>query len=88
MTKKTIEMFNALDVVEITNEKLVDDGLELGGRYIIAALKAFPVSEEDPYTQRIKLMVQKLNEAEDGVDGPIYVVDPTSVKHTGLKAVE
>lgn len=84
----TITMFNVLDVVQIVNPELEDDGLELNQNYIIAKVQAFPISQEDPYTQRVKLFVQRLNEAGDGVEGSIYVVDPASVEHTGMRAVE
>lgn len=83
-----MELFNILDVLEITNEKLADDGLPLGTRVLVVSAKAFPISEEDPYTQRIKLLVQKLNDNNDGVEGNVFVVDPTSVKQTGLKAIQ
>lgn len=84
----TIEMFRELDLVEITTDKLTEDGLNLGDKVVVAAVKAFPVSEEDPYTQRVKLFVQKINENNNGVVGNIFVIDPTSVRHTGLKAIQ
>lgn len=83
-----MQVFNSLDVVEVINDALADDGLPVGTRVIVMNAKAFPISEEDPFTQRIKLFVQKLNEEENGVEGRVFVVDPASVKQTGLKAIE
>ena len=81
-------MINPLDVVVITNDKLEADGLPINTRVIVAGLKALPLTEDDPYTQRIKLFVQKINETEDGVEGPIFMIDPASVKETGIVAVD
>jgi hypothetical protein len=81
-------MIRVLDVVEVVNDKLEADGLPLGTRVVVANAQAFPLSEDDPYTQRVKLFVQKLNSSETGVDGPIFLIDPASVKQTGLRAVE
>lgn len=89
MTKKNnIPMYKTLDIVEITNKELVNEGLFLNTKYVVAAVKALPVSEDDPYTQRIKLFVQKLTEDERHVEGNVFVVDPTSVKQTGYVAVD
>lgn len=87
MTGK-IPLYRTLDIVKVVNTDLTNDGLEIGVDYIIVATRAFPISETDPYTQRVKLLVRKLNTDRDGTEGKIYIVDPSSVEHTGLMAVD
>ncbi len=70
------------DVVVVKDHHLKKDGLPSGSRVIVAWTKALPLSEDDPYTQRIKLFVQKVGEDDNpDTSSPIYVIDPRSVKH-------
>lgn len=69
------------DIVVVKDHHLKKDGLPSGSRVAVAWMKALPLSEKDPYTQRIKLFVQKVR--DDNIpdpDSPIFVIDPHSVK--------
>jgi hypothetical protein len=81
-------MIKVLDLVKVINRDLEQDGLPLDTKVIVAGVQAFPISKEDPYTQRVKLYVQKLNETGDGVEEGLYLIDPASVEQTGLRAVQ
>lgn len=80
-------MIRENEVLEVINDKLEADGLSVGSRVVVVSVKAVPLSEEDPYTQRIKFFVAKLKEDETGIEEQLFVIDPTSVKSTGLIAV-
>ena len=67
------------DFCEIVVDKFVEEGAPKGTRVYVAGHKALPISEEDPYTQRIKFLVH-LVENKHVVFGPLYIVDPNSIK--------
>lgn len=70
---------NPMEFVTITNDKLEADGLVNGSTVFVANVKAFPTTEEDPWTQRIKLIVHKtMNDHIDTASG-FYLIDPSSV---------
>lgn len=70
------------DIVKINVHSLKKDGLPRGTKVAVAWTKALPLSEDDPYTQRIKLFVQKVDQDNNpDTSSPIFVVDPRSVKH-------
>lgn len=69
-----------MEFVRITNDKLEKDGLPTGSLVFIGNLKAFPVSEEDPWTQRIKLLVHKTVDDYIDTSTGIYIIDPASVE--------
>lgn len=63
------------------NEHEEDHSIKEGDILFVAAAQAFPVSEEDPYTQRVFMFVQKM--AGDMIDDEagIFVMDPHSLKN-------
>lgn len=71
---------HTMEFVRVTTDKLEGDGLPAGSIVMVGALKALPVSEEDPWTQRIKLFVHKTENDYVDVAAGIFVIDPTSVE--------
>jgi hypothetical protein len=63
------------------------EGIKRGQRVYIAGHRAFPISEDDPYTQRIKFFVHLVNDGEV-VFGPLYVMDAISLKLVGKREQE
>lgn len=63
-----------------TNKFAKDFGVKKGSLAYIAGHRAFPISEQNPYTQRIKFFVSLLDENEHVVVRPIYLMDPKSLK--------
>lgn len=64
----------------INHNKLEEEhGISEGDVVFLAAAKAFPISEEDPYTQRIFFFIQKLEDGKIDDDSGFYIVDPNSL---------
>lgn len=59
-----------------------EEGIKRGQRVYIAGHKALPISREDPYTQRVKFFVHLVDNGQV-VLGPLYVMDPKSLKSLG-----
>lgn len=57
------------------NDVLISNGELL----FISGAKAFPLEENDPYTQRVKFFVHKMNGDDIDVEGGLFVVDPFSL---------
>jgi len=72
------DLIRPMDFCEIVTDKFVDQGVKRGHLVFVASLKALPISEEDPYTQRVKAFVHLV--VDDHVIIPdIYAMDPTSL---------
>lgn len=71
---------NPMEFVRITNDKLEADGLVNGSTVFVANVKAFPMTEEDPWTQRIKLIVHKTENDYIDTKGGFFLIDPSSVE--------
>lgn len=79
--KMTFKYIRELDFVKLTSPVTFEDGaLEVGSLFFVMQLKAFPMTEEDPYTQRIKLFVQSVVNEYVDTTGRIFVIDPASVE--------
>lgn len=66
------------DFCEIITDKFEGEGVKQGQRVFIAGHRAFPESEIDPYTQRIKFFVHLVN--KDEFDPRLFVMDPRSLR--------
>jgi len=67
--------------VAITHDKLKEEhGLAKGDVVFVASAKAFPLSEEDPYTQRIFFFVQKTKDEKIDDESGVYMLDPVSLE--------
>lgn len=66
---------NVGDFCLITTTELLSDKVETGDYVWVAGLKAIPISEEDPYTQRIVMLVHRL--VNDHIQSEqLYIIDP------------
>lgn len=67
------------DFCEIVSDKFIHENVKRGHYVYVAGLKALPISDNDPYTQRIKCFVHLLN--GDHIESfEIYVMDPDSLQ--------
>ena len=71
---------NPMEFVRITNDKLEADGLVNGSTVFVANVKAFPMTEEDPWTQRIKLIIHKMENDYINTGAGFFLIDPASVE--------
>lgn len=77
------------DFCEVVVDHLKDDGLVRGQRVYIVGQRALPISEEDPYTQRIKFFAHILKDAKTmEFDQRMFLLDPSSLKKVGKKEQE
>lgn len=60
-----------------------NEGVKRGQRVWIAGHRALPISEEDPYTQRIKFYVHLLDKDGLLILPNMYIMDPNSLKKVG-----
>lgn len=76
-----IDLIKAEDFCEIITDNLEKDGIKRGQRVMIVGSRALPVSEEDPYTQRVKFFANILTNAETmEFDPRLFLLDPRSVQ--------
>lgn len=81
-----MKYINTDDFCEIITDNLKDDGLARGQRVYVVGQRALPISEQDPYTQRIKFFVHILkNKKTMEFDQRLFIVDPLSIKKVGEK---
>lgn len=74
------------DFCEIITDSLEADGLKRGSRVYVIGSRALPISEEDPYTQRVKFFSHLLLDAKQMLfDERIFLLDPSSIKQVGKK---
>lgn len=74
------EYIRPFTFVTINHDDLAEEhSIKKGDILFVAGAKAFPLSEEDPYTQRIFMFVQKM--AGDMIDDEagFFVMDPHSL---------
>lgn len=68
--------------VAITHNKLEEEhGIKQGDIMFVASAKAFPISEDDPYTQRILFFVQKTVDEKIDDESGFFLVDPVSIEN-------
>jgi hypothetical protein len=77
------------DFCEIVTDNLEKDGIKRGQRVLIVGHRALPISEEDPYTQRIKFFANILLDAKTmEFDPRLFLLDPRSVEKLKKKEQE
>lgn len=67
------------DFCEVVSDKFVEHGVKRGHVVYVAGHKALPISENDPYTQRIKLLVHIYNDHTFEMGKELYLMDPNSL---------
>ena len=76
-----IDLIKAEDFCEIVSDNLEKDGIKRGQRVMIVGSRALPISEEDPYTQRVKFFANILIDAKTmEFDPRLFLLDPRSVQ--------
>ena len=67
------------DFAEIVTDKFFDQGVKRGRLVYIAGHRALPISENDPYTQRIKFMTHLLEDEHVKPSLGLFIMDPDSL---------
>lgn len=67
------------DFCEIVTDKFVEEGIKRGHVVYVAGHKALPITEEDPYTQRIKFLVHLYNPIQKTMGKELYLMDAVSI---------
>lgn len=67
------------DFCEIVSDKFTKEGIKRGHLVYVAGHKALPISDEDPYTQRIKFFVHTYNPHDKEMGKELYLMDPNSI---------
>ena len=67
------------DFCEIVSDKFTKEGIKRGHLVYVAGHKALPISDEDPYTQRIKFFVHIYNKHTYEMGKELYLMDPNSI---------
>jgi len=70
------------DFCLMNTDKHDDIGVKKGQRVYVAGSRALPITEDDPYTQRIKFFCHLIKDGNVTFDN-IYMFDATSLKHVG-----
>lgn len=65
--------------VAINSDAFVEHGVENGDIVFVAGTKAVPVSEADPYTQRVKMFVHILDGEKIDTASGLFLMDPNSL---------
>lgn len=77
-----VDLIRPFTFVSITHSEHEEDhSIKEGDTLFVAAAQAFPVSEEDPYTQRVFMFVQKMVGDMIDDEAGIFVMDPHSLKN-------
>lgn len=84
-----MKYFQADDFCEIITDSLEKDGLARGSRVYLIGSRALPISEEDPYTQRVKFFAHLLKDSKQMLfDERMFLLDPISIKKVGKNEQE
>lgn len=67
------------DFCEVVTDKFEEHGVKRGHIVYVAGHKALPISEEDPYTQRIKFFTHLFNQHTGEINPDLYLMDPLSI---------
>lgn len=77
-----VDLIRPFTFVSITHSEHEEEfSIKEGDTLFVAAAQAFPVSEEDPYTQRVFMFVQKMVGDMIDDEAGIFVMDPHSLKN-------
>lgn len=71
------------DFCEVVVDNLANDGLARGTRVYIVGSRALPISEADPYTQRVKFFAHIINPKTVELDPRMFLLDPNSIQKVG-----
>ena len=73
------KLINVGDFCEVASDKFVKFGVKRNHIVYVAGSKALPLSENDPYTQRVKFFVHLWDKDYFHKDKKLYLMDPDSL---------
>lgn len=73
------------DFCKVVTDKFVDQGVKRGHMVFVAGHKALPISETDPYTQRITFICNLYNHKTYEMGKELYFMDGTSLERVSDK---
>ena len=76
---ETGKLIRVGDFCEVVSDKFIEHGVKRGHVVYVAGHKALPISESDPYTQRIKFLVHLYNQHSAKMGKEIYLMDAVSM---------
>lgn len=77
---ETAEYIRPFTFVTINHNNLAEEhSIKEGDTLFVAGAKAFPLAEDDPYTQRIFMFVQKMVGDMIDDEAGVFVMDPHSL---------
>lgn len=76
---ETGKLIRVGDFCEVVSDKFIEHGVKRGHVVYVAGHKALPISESDPYTQRIKFLVNLYNHKTYEMGKPLYLMDADSL---------
>lgn len=68
------------DFCQIVSDKFEEHGVKRNTLVYVVGTKALPMSEEDPYTQRIKMVVHLVDHNLHVIFDKMYIMDPDSIQ--------
>jgi len=80
-----IDLIYPMTFVAINSDAFVEHGVERGDIVFVAGHQVVPVSEEDPYTQRVKMIVNRLDDKDFIVQEGMYLMDPSSLINISIQ---
>lgn len=67
------------DFCEVVNDKFTEWGVKRGHLVHVVGHRVLPLTEEDPYTQRIKFLVRLTDKEHRPTGNQLYLMDPVSI---------
>jgi len=80
-----VKLIRTGDFCEVVTDKFIHENVKRGHLMYVAGHKALPVSDEDPYTQRITFFARLYNQFEKKMGKEIYIIDPISIRPFSAK---
>lgn len=79
-----MKYINSDDFCEVVGDNLANDGLPKGSRVYVIGSRALPISEADPYTQRVKFFAHLVKDTKTmELDPRMFLLDPNSIQKVG-----
>lgn len=73
-------LIHPMTFAAINSDAFVEHGVNKGDIVFVAGTRAVPISDDDLYTQRVKMFVHKINEDETiDFKGGLFLMDPNSL---------
>ncbi len=80
----TDNLIRSLDFCQIVSDKFAEEvGVKRGHIVYVAGHKALPITDEDPYTQRIKFFCHLVDKQGHVDTSKLYLIDPNSIQKVG-----